>query len=280
MDVARAPDPRVVGLRHERDRAAVQVRDLLGPVLVDGVVVRHRDRVGVAEVDFLLARPGLALGGLHLDSGALHGVSHLAEQRLVVGGGEDVVVEDVGNRRRQVAVVLRVRLLVGLAEEVELELGAEHGSEAELGGPLHLALEDLSRRGRYRLAVVPTHVAEDERGRLEPRDPAQRGEVRPQDEVAVALLPAGDAVARDGVHLHVVGEQVVAALDAVLVDVVLDEELPVEALAHEPALHVGEGDDHRVDRAVLDRRRQFVQRQHGSGVYAVPHGLTGTSYAA
>ena len=124
--------------------------------------------------------------------------------------------------------------------------------------------------GATGLPSCQTHVAEDERGRLEPRNPAQRGEVRPQDEVAVALLPAGDAVARDGIHLHVVGEQVVAALDAVLVDVVFDEELPVQALAHEPALHVGEGDDHRVDRAVLDRRRQFVQRQHGSGVYAVP----------
>src|SRR5579862_490332 len=54
MHVARAADPRVVGLRHERDRAAVLVRDLLRAVLVDGVVVRHRDRIGVAEVDLVL----------------------------------------------------------------------------------------------------------------------------------------------------------------------------------------------------------------------------------
>ena len=42
VDVARAADPGVVGLRHEGDRAAVQVRDLLRPVLVDDVVVGHR----------------------------------------------------------------------------------------------------------------------------------------------------------------------------------------------------------------------------------------------
>ena len=111
---------------------------------------------------------------------------------------------------------------------------------------------------------MPLDVAEDERGRFEPGDPPQRGEIGSQDEVAVALLPARDPVARDRLHLHVVGEQVVAALDAVLADVLLDEELAVQALAHHPALHVGERDDHRVDGAVADRLGQFVQRQHGS----------------
>ena len=36
---------------------AVPVRQLLDAVLVDDVVVRHRERVRVAEVDLLLARP-------------------------------------------------------------------------------------------------------------------------------------------------------------------------------------------------------------------------------
>ena len=44
VDVARRADPRVIGLRHERDRAPVQVRDLLRAVLVDDVVVGHRQR--------------------------------------------------------------------------------------------------------------------------------------------------------------------------------------------------------------------------------------------
>ena len=67
-------------------------------------------------------------------------------------------------------------------------------------------------------------------------------------EVAVALLPARDLVARDRLHLHVEREQVVAALDRVLGLDLLDEELAVEPLSEQPALHVGEGDDDRVDR--------------------------------
>src|SRR5256714_8504517 len=127
VDVARVADPGVVGLGHERDRTAVLGRDLLGAVLVDRVVVRHRDRVGVAEVDLLLPRPCLALRGLHGDAGAVHAVPDRAQQRLVVRRGEDEVVEDVRHGGRQVPVVLAVRLLEAVLEEEELELGAEHG---------------------------------------------------------------------------------------------------------------------------------------------------------
>ena len=63
-------------------------------------------------------------------------------------------------------------------------------------------------------------VAEDERGAVEPRDPAQRREVGHDPEVAVSLLPVDHLVAWDGVHLHVEREQVVAALDAVVCDLV------------------------------------------------------------
>src|SRR5919106_190489 len=77
VDVAGVPDPGVVGLGHEGDRAAFEVRDLLRAVLVDDVVVGHRERVRVAEVDLLLAGPRLALRGLHADARALHPVPDL-----------------------------------------------------------------------------------------------------------------------------------------------------------------------------------------------------------
>ena len=156
-----------------------------------------------------------------------------------------------GHRRRQVAVVLRVRLgVASRCRRIELELGAEHRREAELA----------RARSTWRFSTWrgdgPTgepscqcDVGEDERGRLEPRDPPQRREVGPQHEVAVAVLPARDRVAGDRIHLHVEREQVVAALDPVLGDV-LEEELAVHALAHQPALHVGERDDDGVDRLV------------------------------
>ncbi len=101
-------------------------------------------------------------------------------------------------------------------------------------------------------SVVPEDVAEDESGRLEPWDPAQRREIRLHREVAVATLPARDLVARGRVHLHVECEEVVASLDRVPRVHLVDEELRVEPLAHEAALHVGERDNDRVDRAGLD----------------------------
>jgi hypothetical protein len=110
---------------------------------------------------------------------------------------------------------------------------------------------------------VPLHVAEDERRRLEPRDPPERREVGPELEIAVPLLPARDLVARDGLHLHVEREQVVAALDLVPGADLLDEVLAVEPFSHQATLHVGEGDDDRVDRARLDLTCQVVHAQHG-----------------
>src|SRR5262249_31785621 len=84
VDVAGVADPGVVRLRHERDRAAVRVRDLLGAVLVDDVIVGHAQRIGVPEVDLVLARPGLPLRALDGDPGALHAVANLADEALVV----------------------------------------------------------------------------------------------------------------------------------------------------------------------------------------------------
>ena len=75
---------------------------------------------------------------------------------------------------------------------------------------------------------------------------SQRVEVGDHRHVAVAALPRRDRVAVDGVHLDVDGEQVVAALGAVLGEL-LDEEPGRRALADEAALHVGERDDDGVD---------------------------------
>ena len=262
VDVTGVADPVLERLRHERDRAPVEERDLLGAVLVDDVVVRHRQRVGEAEVDLLLARPRLALRRLDAHAGGLHPVPDLAQERLVVGRGEDVVIEDVRHRRRQARVLLLVRLLERLAEEIELELAAHHRREAERGGALELGLQDLARRGLHRRPVVPLHVAENERRRLEPRDAAEGGQVGPDVEVAVALLPARERVAGHRVHLHLEREQVVAPLHSVPRVHLLEEELGVEALAHQPPLHVGEGDDDGVDRAGLDLCAQLLVAQH------------------
>jgi hypothetical protein len=59
-------------------------------------------------------------------------------------------------------------------------------------------------------------------------------------EIAVASLPAGHAIAIDGVHVDVHGQQVVAPLGAVGQHVV-DEVGRVQALSLKASLHVGDG---------------------------------------
>ena len=197
--------------------------------------------------------------------GRVHAVPDLADERLVVGRREDVVVEDVGHRRRQVAVVPRVRLGVRLLQQEELELGADHRREAEPLRALHLrACSTCRGDGATGEPSCQTHVAEDERRRLEPRDPPERGEIGLHAEVAVAPLPARNRVPRHRIHLHLEREQVVAALDAVAGVELVEEELAVQALPHQPTLHVGEGDDDSVDGAALDVRPQLVDAQHES----------------
>ena len=105
-------------------------------------------------------------------------------------------------------------------------------------------------------------VAEHERRPLEPRDPPQRREIGAHVEVPVALLPARDRITRDRVHLHLEREQVVAPLDPVPRVHLLEEELRVQPLAHQAALHVREGDDDGVDGAAPDVRPQLLDAQH------------------
>ncbi len=102
MDVAGAADVLLRRLRHERRRDPVQEGDLLDPVLVDRMAVGGGDRVGVARIDLVLAVPGLALGELDRDPGGVHPAADRPQVLLVHRRRQDVVVEDVGDRRRQV----------------------------------------------------------------------------------------------------------------------------------------------------------------------------------
>ena len=178
------------GLRHERGRDPVEEGDLLDAVLVDRVPVGRGDRVGVAGVHLVLAVPGLALGELDRDPAPCMPRRIGTQVRLVHRGGEDVVVEDVRDRRGEAAVVLLVRLGVALLVEVELELGGEVRHVAHLAGALVLGDQHLPRRGDDRRAVVVGDVADHERGPVEPRDPPQRGDVGDDREVPVARPPS------------------------------------------------------------------------------------------
>src|SRR5262245_46370001 len=104
------------------------------------------------------------------------------------------------------------------------------------------------------------HIAQHERGSRQPRNTPQRGEIRLQDEIAIAFFPIGHCIARHRLHIDVVGEQIVAAMRLLMR--ASEEILGLEALADESSLHVGEAGDDRVDLAGAHGLLQFFQGQH------------------
>ncbi len=264
VDVARVALALVV-LRHVGDRHALLGGDLLGAVLVDDVLVGGAQRGAVAEVDLVLAEVALALGVLDLHLRVGHRVADAADERLDAGGPEHRVVDVVAVGRGEVAVAGVPRLLVGVAEDHELELGAGERLPAARGEALELGAQDLARRGDDRAVVGPGDVGQAHRGALLPRHAAQGRDVGPHLEVAVAALPRGHLVAVDGVHVDVDREQVVAGLGAV-VDHLLEEVAGRHPLALQAALHVGEDQQHRVGASGRDVGAQLVEG-HGARPY-------------
>src|SRR4030088_816428 len=94
----------LIVFRHERHALAVLVGDLLGAVLVDGVVVAGDQRLVVTEADLLLAVVAFAFDGPHTQARALHAQPDIAKQRLHARRRHDRVVDVVVAGRRQVPV--------------------------------------------------------------------------------------------------------------------------------------------------------------------------------
>ena len=157
--------------------------------------------------------PGLALRELDRDAGVVHAAANLSQVSLIHRGGEDVVIEDVRDGRGEVLEVLLPGLGVALLVEVELELGGRVRREAHRAGTLVLGDQDLPGRGHHGTPVLVDDVREHQRRAVEPGDHPQRGHVRLDPEVAVAVLPVGHLIPGERLHVHVEREQVVAALD-------------------------------------------------------------------
>ncbi len=151
--------------------------------------------------------------------------------------------------------------LVGVLEDDELELGAGQRHVSPCSAALSTCAWRIARgdctTGR---AVRPRQVALHHHRRRQVRQHPDRVRVEHELHVAVALLPRGDRVAVDGVHVDVDAEQVVAALGAVAEHLV-EEVGAVQALALQPPLHVGERDDHGVDLPGVDPCRQLLHAQ-------------------
>ena len=222
------------------------------------MLVGGAQRVRVVEVDLVLAEVALALGVLDDHPRRDHAVADAADQRLHAGGAEQRVVDVVEVRRVQIAIALVPRLLVGVLEDQELELGARVGAPAALGQARELPAQDLARGGDHVRAVEPGDVGQAHHRALLPGHGAQRVEVWLEQHVAVAALPRGHRVALDRAHVDVDRQQVVAALRPVLGHLV-EEVRRRQALALQAPLHVGHRQQDRVDCAPGDRLGQFVE---------------------
>ena len=238
---------------------AVQPGDLLGAVLEEHAAVGRLHHFVVSNVDLVLARRRLALAELDRDSGFRHLVADLAVQRLELGRLEEVVVLVVVADPLDILVALLGEILEGVREDVELELRTRLDGVAQACGPLGLALEHRPGRDRdLRARLLVDRVAQDDRGRLEPGQNSGRLPRLAPDPVAVPGLPVHQLEAVRRVHLHVRAEQVRAEVNAV-VDHALEEGLGLDPFAHEAALHVGQGDDDRVDPAIADHPAQLLE---------------------
>src|SRR6266542_2756142 len=264
---------------HERDRPARERRDLLGAVLVDDVPVRHLERVGVLQVDLVLAPARLALRELDRDRGGVHRVADGTDQVLVPSRLQQVIVLDDRGVGLEIRVSLDCGFLVRVAEQEELELRTDLDRVSRGRRPLDLPLQDPPGRDLHRGAgLVIDEIAQHQRSLFEPRYGAQRREIGHGLHVAVALLPVGEPVAGHGRHVDVHGEQVVACLDAGALGDVVEEVVAGHALAHEPALEVGEGDEHRVDVASAYLFAKGVEPQRAAHVVSLAY--SGVTYAA
>ena len=156
-------------LRHERRVDAVRQRDFLHDEAVRHGVVGHRQRVGVAQVDLVLARRDLVVAELDADAHLLERHDRLAAQ----------VAGDVERRQVEVAALVEAAPAAVRRLEVEvLQLRADVERVAEVRRALELPLQHEARVALERRAVRVLDVAEHARDAALARAPRQDGERR------------------------------------------------------------------------------------------------------
>ncbi len=90
------------------------------------------------------------------------------------------------------------------------------------------------------------HIAQYQGCFFLPAGYPHRGQVRHEMKITVAQLPVGKVIAGHGLHFHVGGEQVVAAMRAAF-GTGFQEKLCVKPFSHQTAIMVGKGNNDRFD---------------------------------
>src|SRR6185369_5477394 len=145
--------------------------------------------------------------------GALEAVPNRAQDLLLLGGLEDVIVLDVIAGGLELLPVLGLCRFISLVEKIKLELGSEIRRHVHIGEPRYLPAQYRPWTMRQGLVVMMIEdVAKHERSPRQPGGPPKRPEIGLHDEIAIALFPVGCGVTRHRLHIDIVGEQIIAAM--------------------------------------------------------------------
>ncbi len=86
------------------------------------------------------------------------------------------------------------------------------------------------------MIVMIKHITKHNGRFFQPGRKAQGGEVWLHDEIAVTLVPARRFIARNRLHIDVIGQKIIAAMRFIMRG--FHKEARVEAFANQAALHV------------------------------------------
>ena len=167
-------------LGHECGVDALLDRHLLDDGAERHDVVGRRQRVGVAQIDLVLAGPALVVAELDGDAEVLQHPDRAPAE--IVGGAARDVVEVPGRVDRLGTLRSEGRGL----QQVELDLGMRVEREARVGRLGERALEDVPWVGHGGLTVGRGDVAEHARRRVDlaaPRQDLERGGVGVREQV-------------------------------------------------------------------------------------------------
>jgi len=217
-------------------------------VFGDRVVLGGVERRCIFDVEFFLPGFGFTLGVLHRDARTEKAVADRAQHILFLGRLQDMIVLVVAGDRLEIAEAFLADLIETFLEQEEFQFGRHDRRQPHVGQAGHLRLQHGARRMRNILVrVMILDIAHHHGCGFEPGNPAEARKIRLHHVVAIAARPARRRISLDRIHLDVGRQQVIAAMGLVIGRI--DEMLGVEALAHQPSLHIDDTRKHRVDLA-------------------------------
>ena len=137
----------------------------------------------------MLPAARLALGELNRNRRSLKPTTNLTNDVFVAGGLHDLIVLHKWRVRQKVAVSLVVQLVVRVAEEIKLNLAADHRLEVHSLCSRDLVTQNLAGCHRNRLTCLHReHITENQCSFRHPGSDANGAKVGARDHVAVTKV--------------------------------------------------------------------------------------------